>query len=127
MKRNQHGFTLIEVLVAMSLMSIVVAGLAALNISTIGADTRSSRSSTATALARDKLETLRSLPRTSAEWANGVETGLNSDGTVGSGLFRREWTIQSPYNGYVGLARVAVTVSWQDPDTGAVELASLYR
>ena len=59
MIRNASGLTLIEVLVAISLMGVVILGLSSMGVTTIRADTNGRRVSAATALAQTKLEELR--------------------------------------------------------------------
>ncbi len=61
--RHYGGFTLIEVLVAIAIMSLVLTGLTSMGVTTIQADTHSRRQSAAVSLAQAKLEDLRVLPR----------------------------------------------------------------
>jgi prepilin-type N-terminal cleavage/methylation domain-containing protein len=125
MRRNAKGFTVIEVLVAVTVMAIALTGIAAMSVSTISTDTLGRRTNAATALAQAKLEELRILRRSDPDWDEGThtETGLKEDGSSGGGLYDREWVIDENYNGLNSLSRVVVTVSWLD---GQVSLASLY-
>lgn len=122
---NANGLTLIEVLVATSVMSIVLSGIVSMQVSTIKADSQGYTLSAATLLARAKLEELRLMPRTDAAWAAGShsETGLQADGSSGGGAYVRAWVVETDYNANKNLSRVVVTVSWHD---GEVSLASLY-
>lgn len=124
---KQRGFTLIEVLVAITIMAVGLTGIATMGVSTIKADTQSQGASVATALAREKLDQLRILHRTDTDWtlgSNHLETGLEEDGSMGSGPYTRSWVIEEPDDvNYPNFMRVEVTVSWYD---GAVSLASLY-
>jgi len=125
MKQGERGFTLIEVLVAFAVMALAFSGIAAMGVSTLGADTQSRQVSAATALAQAKLEELRILRRTDADWAAGSHSdpdSLQESGEPG-GPYTREWEVEQDYNGFTNLSRVAVTVSWDD---GEVSLASLY-
>jgi prepilin-type N-terminal cleavage/methylation domain-containing protein len=130
-KLNHRGFTLIEVLVAITLMAIALTGIATMNLSTIGADTKSRLGSAATTLAQTKLEELRVLSRAHADWADGdhTETNLNENGEEGAedGFYTRTWTVERNYNNFRRLDRVTVTVSWVDHQEQEVVLASLFR
>ncbi len=126
--KHDGGFTLIEVLVAISIMALVMAGLTSMGVTTIGADTHSRRQSAATSLAQAKLEDLRVLPRSHPDWVAGSshsETGLQEDGSPG-GVYTREWDVETDYNTYTRLSRVTVTVSWDDATSGSVSVSSLY-
>ena len=127
MRRHASGFTLVEVLVAISIMALVIAGLTSMGVTTIQADTHSRRQSAATSLAQAKLEHLRVLLHSHADWVAGShrETGLQEDGSSG-GTYTREWEVETDYNTYKGLSCVTVTVSWNDGQIRQVRLASLY-
>ena len=122
--RHDGGFTLIEVLVAISIMALVMAGLTSMGVTTIQADTHSRRQSAATSLAQTKLEDLRVLRRSNADWAAGMHSGstVEEDGVE----YTREWEVEMDYNTYTQLARVTVTVSWDDGTSGSVSVSSLY-
>src|SRR5713101_5515978 len=121
--KHEGGFTLIEVLVAISIMGLVLAGLTSMGVTTIQADTHSRRQSAAVSLAQAKLEDLRVLPRSDAAWtATSLpsETCPEKDGAE----YTREWDVKMNYNGYQQLARVTVTVSWDDGTSGSVSVSS---
>ena len=124
MKHEIGGFTLIEVLVAISIMALVMTGLTSMGITTIQADTHSRRQGAATSLAQAKLEDLRVLLRSNADWTAGLHSGttVEEDGVEHT----REWEVETDYNTYKQLARVTVTVSWDDGTPGSVSLSSLY-
>lgn len=124
MIRRASGFTLVEVLVAISVMALVIVGLSSMGITTIKADTHSRRQSAAMSLAQAKLEELRVLKHSHADWA----VGLHSEATVEAdgGEYTRKWEVETDYNTYKGLSRVTVRVSWDDGQVRQVSLALLY-
>ena len=122
--KHDGGFTLIEVLVAISIMALVMAGLTSMGVTTIQADTHSRRQSVATSLAQAKLEELRVLRHSQADWTAGLHSGttVEADGAE----YTREWEVETDYNNYKRLSRVTVTVSWDDGTSGSVSVSSLY-
>ncbi len=124
MTHDAGGFTLIEVLVAISLIALAIAGLTSMGVLTIQADSHSRRQSVAVSLAQAKLEELRVLRRSHADWAVGLhrETAMEEDGAE----YTREWEVETDYNNYERLSRVMVTVSWDDGISGSVSVSSLY-
>jgi prepilin-type N-terminal cleavage/methylation domain-containing protein len=127
--RARAGFTIVEVLVAMTLMAIALSGITMTGIVSVRADTRSHRASVAAALAQAKLEQLRNTERDAADWLEGPhsEPSLDEHGaSVTGGTYSREWEVVPGYNGHAGLARVTVRVSWAGEGSGAVTLSSLY-
>ena len=128
MKGSPAGFSLVEVLVAISLMALVIAGLASMGVNSIQADTHSRRQGAAAVLAQNKLDELRILRRTDAAWAAGEHSEYAFDcdkapSCEGGTEYLREWDVQTKYNNYNRLSRVTVTVSWDDR---AVSSSSLY-
>ena len=94
---KQRGFTLIEVLVAITIMALGLTGIATMGVSTIKADIQSQGASVATALARERLDQLRILGRNEADWtlgSNHIEAGLDEDGSMGSGPYTRTWVVE---------------------------------
>ena len=116
-----HG--IVEVLVAVSILALVIVGLSSMGVTTIQADSHSRRQSAAVSLAQTKLEELRVLKHSHADWGAGLhsETAME-DGTE----YTREWEVETDYKTYKGLSRVTVTVSWNDGQDRQVSLASLY-
>ena len=129
MKGSPAGFSLVEVLVAISLMALVIAGLASMGVNSIQADTHSRLQGAAAVLAQNKLDELHILRRTDPAWAAGEhsEYAFDCDKAPsceeGGTEYLREWEVQTKYNNYNRLSRVTVTVSW---DNGSVSFSSLY-
>jgi type IV pilus assembly protein PilV len=109
---DAEGFTLIEVLIAMVLLSIALLGMAGLITGIMTGNAHSNRLTTGTTLAQEKMEDIRR-----AGYA-GVSAGTESSLT-GYPLFQRTTGVaaNSPA---AGMKTVTVTVSW---DSGAKSVA----
>ena len=112
--RNNSGFTLIEVLVAMVILSIGLLGTAALITGIIKSNQVSNRITTATVLAQDKMEEIKSM-----EYLNVVAEPLSI--ITDYPLYKREVTVD-PLG--TGTQTVTVTVSW-DSEAHSVELKTI--
>lgn len=106
------GFTLIEVMVAVFLLSVMSLALSSTLVSTQRARARSERWLQATQLAAEGIEQLRAGQALSAV---GIAAGFERSGEV------------TPWNGQLGLYRLEVTVSWNDGAPQKFQLATLAR
>jgi len=110
------GFSLTEVLVSVSLFSIVAAGLAVTTVGTTRSNTISKNVAAASTLVQDKIEQLRSLdadanpPDLTAGMHNDPANPITGAGTAG-GWFTRSWVVTRDTPA-TGLATVVVSVSW---------------
>jgi prepilin-type N-terminal cleavage/methylation domain-containing protein len=110
------GFTLVEVLVALSIFSFAVLGLAAGTISMTRTNQNSHLNAVAMNLAQAKLEELRAMKNTvfSAISCPSYSTSGCSDTQSASGLsFTRSWmiTVDSPA---AGMNKIDVKIDWRD-------------
>ena len=105
---REGGFTLIEVLVALFIMTIGLAGLLSMAISANRATGYARHAGEASVVAEDKLEQLRVVPP--AILSNGSDV-VDAHATVtAGGAYARTWTVS-----WAGtLATVLVTVTWTD-------------
>ena len=125
--RTRGGFTVIEVLAALTIFAIVAAGLAANSVASIRSNRSSRNLSAASELAQDKMEQLRALDPAAnpADLTAGGHSDpanpLNEFGASG-GRYTRTWTVtrNSPA---AGLSTVVITVSWEESGTRTVRLA----
>jgi type IV pilus assembly protein PilV len=107
------GFTLLEVLISMVILSISLLGLAALATTTIRSNTFSNDYTTATALAQDQLETL-----INTSFANLIPVGVTQNDPSnpideqgnGGGKYTRTWLMNDITVG--STKSIAVTVTW---------------
>ncbi len=109
MKLNQSGFTLIELMVAITIFAIGLLSIAGMQITSINSNTASFQRTEAASLAQDEMEFLFSLPLSDARFNNNNQVvdnnRIGSDGgsySVTSGV-----TLNVPST---GLARLDVQV-----------------
>ena len=114
--RLHGGFTLIEVLVAMSIFSIAVLGLAVGSATVMRANQTSYFTTVAANLAQDKLEELKS--RTAANITSGNDTQ-----PVNNVTFTRNWTVTSG-SPVEGVMLIDVTVTWNDYTNHSLTISS---
>ena len=115
--RNESGYTLIEVMIAMVILGIGLMSIAVAQITAMKVSSRSKNLQQAMFLAREELDELEALPPGAAllaaaavinDPANPIQVGTDdTDGT----RFNRQTTI-TPNDPATGLARVAVVVTW---------------
>ena len=119
---NNKGFTLIEVLVAMVILSVGLLGTAALITGIINGNKVSNRLSTATTCAQDKMEEIRRLGYSGMPTSDTTTTEPYNSITNYS-LYKRV-TFTDVVNPAVGMKTVTVTVSW-DSDNSSIELKTI--
>ena len=117
--RLHGGFTLIEVLVAMSIFSIAVLGLAVGSATVMRANQTSYFTTVAANLAQDKLEELKS--RTAANITSGNDTQ-----PVNNVTFTRNWTVTSG-SPVEGVMLIDVTVTWNDYTNHSLTISSAVK
>ena len=110
----QKGFTLIEIMIAIFLLAVALLGLAAVTTSVIKGNSFSQTLTTATTLAKDKMEDLKAATYTTATQNASMWTGTDyasADGAVppsatGS-YYTRSWTAPG-----ANTKTITVTVTW---------------
>lgn len=114
---NSKGFSLIEVLIALVILSIALLGLAGLMVTTTRGNSYGSHMTEATTFAQDKLEELRA-----SQWS-AIPLGNNSDQRIGStGInYTRSWNVAQ--NG--SLRTITTTISWNDRTNHQISLISV--
>ncbi|RJQ64137.1 MAG: prepilin-type N-terminal cleavage/methylation domain-containing protein [Desulfobacteraceae bacterium] len=113
-----NGFTIIEVLVTMSILSIGLLGMSALITGILSGNVYNNRLTTATTLAQEKMEDVRRIGYT------GVSAATENYGDItGFSLFKRATTVaaNSPT---AGMKTVVVSVYW-DSDNKSVGMKTI--
>lgn len=111
---RDDGFTLLEILIALSIFSLAVLGLAIGTVSVIRTNQTSHLRASAINLAQARLEELRAMTSAAFSGLSCPSSTPCSDTAVASGVtFTRQWwiTTNSPV---AGVNRIDVTVNWSD-------------
>lgn len=112
-QRGQGGFTLIEVMIAMLLLLIGVAGVLSLQMVSVRATSFSRHATEATIVAEDKMEELMTMGTTSPLFIDGTDDVDEMSRTDGNDEYTREWVlIVDPAD--VDITIVNVIVSWTE-------------
>ena len=122
LRNNNSGFTLMEVLAAMLILSIGLLGMAALITGIINSNKLSNRISAATTCAQDKMEDIRRLGYSGTPTSDTTTTEAYNSITNYS-LFKRI-TFTDVANPDAGMKTVTVTAYW-DSDAHSVELKTI--
>ena len=110
-KRNEGGFSLIEVMVALLLLLIGISGILTIQLSSMKASAYSRHATEAIILAEDKMEELMTI--SAATIADGNDT-VDSQGVDDvAGFYERSWVVEptGPLN------TITVQVSWDEKGT----------
>ena len=108
--RNRNGFTLIEILVALVILSIALLALAGLMVTTTRNNASGGHLTEAATFAQDTLERLRVSPLSSIP--TGVMIQNSCVGSTGV-LYTGSWTAVA--NSGSTLDTITITVNWVDP------------
>jgi len=108
---QEKGFTLIEAFLALLIFSITFLGLTALQATVIENNSLNKKFTTATALAKDKIEELKNKEYSHSDLSVAIHTDsnnpVNERGEKG-GIFNRKWTVSEGS----GTKDITVYVSW---------------
>ena len=117
---NQHGFTLIEIFIAIVLLTVGLLGTAALTTGVVRGNVGSRNMTTATAIAQSCLEENRRVGYTSAGSVpvGGSNSCVTGSATVTSGgvSFTRNFTIDTSVS---NIKTLTVAVSWSEGAVGS--------
>jgi len=112
-KKSQSGFSLMELLVAVMILSIGLLGLAQLQITAITTNAHSDSITVANALLQKAVEDIAAMPADDATFASNV-TGATWAGSpftvVGAGNYNITYDVQTDFGSVTGLSRITVHV-----------------
>jgi len=113
-RRKNSGFTIIELLIAMAILSVTLLGIGSMVYSVMGSTSLSKGMATATTLMQDKMETLKNAVVTSL-------TAGNDTVQLGNVQYLRQWTVSPSAN----TRTITVTVNWDDRGPHTVTTTTL--
>ena len=120
---NQKGFTLLELLIALAILSVGLLGLAGLHIAAIKGNVSGFKFSAASAVAQQRLEELKALDAASAA----LSSGTHNDGNVlvQNITYNRSYTVtdNSPVR---GTSTLTFTVTWTEPMSGVTRTSRIF-
>lgn len=117
-----NGFTLLEVLIAILVLTIGLMGMEALTVAIIKGNKQGNRMTTATTLAQDKMEAVRILGYSGMPSSDtDVTEGYN---TISNYPFHKRVTSTYINNPDTGMKKVTVTVYW-DSDAHSVDFQTI--
>jgi len=102
LSNKNRGFSLIEVMIAMTIFSVGILAVGSMQISNTKNNTTGNIMTGATMLARQKIEELKNLDRADLDTADGNDT---------AGIYTREW-VTDPVSGSSTSWKIIVTVKW---------------
>jgi len=108
-KVKQKGFTLLEVILAMSILSVGLLAVCSMVHMVMNSNSKSKNLTTAVNLAQNKVDDLKITPYASI--VDSTENDLDENGTAGSGIFDRAVSVTTNTN--PNYKTVVVTVSWK--------------
>ena len=103
---QQGGFTIVEVLIALVVLLVGLAGILSMQMTAISATGFERHATEASTLAQDKMEALRTLSSTAL--ASGSDQVDPRGVPDPAGLFTRDWTVASGSNEFT----ITVKVTW---------------
>lgn len=112
--RNSKGFTLVEVMVAIAILSIALLGLVSVTVMVIKSNSFSKEMTKATTLANDKMEDLKKSSYSGL--VSGTDTKTDPSTDTSRLIYTKTWTVtqNSPI---VGTKTIDITVQWNSQGT----------
>ena len=129
MKRNpEQGVTLLETLVAMTVLAIGIVAVAKVFPSITGSQIEAKMLTTGTYYSREKVEELMALPWTDAALSDGRHPGGTATENMGSNnQWHRYYNVTTLVGALSDLKRVTVTVTWQMQGSDTTTTTTYFR
>jgi len=120
-KMQQKGFTLLEIIITMFILSVGFLALCTMLLTVIKANYQSKNFKAAVNLAQNKIDDLKATSYASI--VNATENDLDKVEVAGNGIFDRAVSVATAAN--PNYKTVEVTVSWSDPHSRHVSLKTI--
>jgi type IV pilus modification protein PilV len=118
-RKNENGFTLIEVLVGLIILAIGLLALVVMQISAIKSGYFSSNITQATFLTQERLEYLKNLPYNDSN----LSSGQHNEGTISGTIFSRQYNIEEDTGN--PMKTITVTVQWADRGNHSISISTI--
>lgn len=117
-RRKEGGFSLIEVLISLTIFSVGLLAVAGMQITSIKGNFSSGNVTNATVLAQSKLEDLKSLSYTDAN----LTSGQHSEGAISGSIFSMFYDVVDITS---TMKAITVTVQWKDTGDHSISLSTI--
>ena len=111
--KTNEGFTLIEVMITVAVLSIGLLALASMQITAVNDNASSSHRTEASTWAQDKMEALMALPFTHDNLTQTTPGNPHSDPTQPSDDYEISWTVDDDIS-LPDTKQITITVTWQE-------------
>jgi type IV pilus assembly protein PilV len=126
---REAGFSLIELMVALVLLGLGILSVA--NLFPFGSQTqlRDRLRTSATDLAQQKMEQLRTMSWSAADLDLGIHPDASGEtvALANEGSFNRRWIVESQSGAFADMKKVTVRVTWTYQRTDTVDLVTYFR
>ncbi len=123
---RSHGFTMIEVLIALVILSVAILGLAGLMVQTTKNTSFGGLMTEAATFAQDKLEELRATRWDTLVLFSGADSATDHPKLSYKFNYKRSWAVEGPPASATDTIRtIRVTVTWDDQTRRTITLRSV--